>query len=169
MLSILRRNGRLRAQLRRLAQRADRPARQHAESADKRGQRYCRGNGHEHGPAQPEGNPWGHLRLHRQPRRRDRRVDKAHQSTGFPHRRRIIYGYDGVRDAFLTGKGKVTHSRANPHRERNPAASSIILTEIPYQVNKANRCTRKSCLLAQRKNRRHFSARMNRTATACAS
>ena len=48
----------------------------------------------------------------------------------------IIYGIDGVREAFETGRGKVVvRGKAEIEVENN--RESIIITEIPYQVNKA--------------------------------
>jgi DNA gyrase subunit A len=50
----------------------------------------------------------------------------------------IIYGYDGVRDAYLTGRGRViVRARATITTAKNDR-ESIIVTELPYQVNKAN-------------------------------
>lgn len=50
----------------------------------------------------------------------------------------IIYGYEGVRDAFLTGRGRVViRAKANVETLKNDR-ENIIITEIPYQVNKAN-------------------------------
>ncbi len=50
----------------------------------------------------------------------------------------IIYGYDGVRDAYLTGRGRVlVRARATIETAKNDR-ESIIVTELPYQVNKAN-------------------------------
>lgn len=49
-----------------------------------------------------------------------------------------IYGYDGVRDAFETGRGRIV-MRARAEFEELPSGrEQIIVTEIPYQVNKAN-------------------------------
>ena len=49
-----------------------------------------------------------------------------------------IYGYQGVKDAFETGRGRVV-VRAKANIETRPnGLESIIVTEIPYQVNKAN-------------------------------
>ena len=50
----------------------------------------------------------------------------------------IIFGSEGIKEAYLTGRGKVIvraratieHTRSNKDR--------IIITELPYQVNKAN-------------------------------
>jgi DNA gyrase subunit A len=50
----------------------------------------------------------------------------------------IIYGYEGVKDAFLTGKGTIV-MRAKAEIEENASGKEqIIVTEIPYQVNKAD-------------------------------
>jgi DNA gyrase subunit A len=48
----------------------------------------------------------------------------------------IIYGYEGVRDAFLTGRGRVV-IRGKAEIEEENGREQIIVTEIPYQVNKA--------------------------------
>ncbi|MEX1010938.1 MAG: DNA gyrase subunit A [Balneolaceae bacterium] len=49
----------------------------------------------------------------------------------------IIYGYEGVKDAYETGRGKLTiRARANVEEMRNNR-EQIVVTEIPYQVNKA--------------------------------
>ena len=48
----------------------------------------------------------------------------------------IIYGYDGVKEAFETGRGKVV-MRGKAIIEEVEGRESIIVTEIPYQVNKA--------------------------------
>lgn len=49
----------------------------------------------------------------------------------------IIYGYDGVREAFKTGHGRVV-MRGKAHFEEVNGRECIVVTEIPYQVNKAN-------------------------------
>ncbi|ATA71897.1 DNA gyrase subunit A [Capnocytophaga canis] len=48
----------------------------------------------------------------------------------------IIYGYEGVREAFKTGRGRVV-VRAKTNIEEVNGKECIIVTEIPYQVNKA--------------------------------
>lgn len=49
----------------------------------------------------------------------------------------IIYGYEGVRDAFLTGRGRIViRAKANVEMLKNDR-ENIVITEIPYQVNKA--------------------------------
>ncbi len=49
----------------------------------------------------------------------------------------IIYGYDGVKEAFHTGRGRVV-MRAKATFEEVQGRECIIVTEIPYQVNKAD-------------------------------
>jgi DNA gyrase subunit A len=50
----------------------------------------------------------------------------------------IIYGYTGVKDAYLTGRGRlVIRARANIETQKN-GREHIVVTELPYQVNKAN-------------------------------
>ena len=49
----------------------------------------------------------------------------------------IIYGYEGVRDAFETGKGRVV-IRAKTSFEEVGNREAIIVSEIPYMVNKAD-------------------------------
>jgi DNA gyrase subunit A len=49
----------------------------------------------------------------------------------------IIYGYEGVRDAYITGRGRVViRAKANVETLKNDR-ENIVITEIPYQVNKA--------------------------------
>lgn len=48
----------------------------------------------------------------------------------------IIYGYNGVRDAFMTGRGRIL-IRAKAEIETEANHENIIVTEIPYNVNKA--------------------------------
>lgn len=50
----------------------------------------------------------------------------------------MIFGYQGVRDAYLTGRGKIiVRAKANIETLKNNR-ENIIITELPYQVNKAN-------------------------------
>ena len=49
----------------------------------------------------------------------------------------IIYGYEGVREAMLTGRGRVV-MRARTEIEHTPSGREcIVITEIPYMINKA--------------------------------
>jgi len=50
----------------------------------------------------------------------------------------IIMGYEGIKSAYETGRGKViVRARASIESD-NRGRSSIIVSELPYQVNKAN-------------------------------
>ncbi len=49
----------------------------------------------------------------------------------------IIYGYEGVKEAMLTGRGRVV-MRAKTEIEHTPSGREcIVITEIPYMINKA--------------------------------
>jgi len=49
----------------------------------------------------------------------------------------IIYGYQGIKDAFETGRGRIViRSKVEIETDAN-GRERIIVTEIPYQVNKA--------------------------------
>ena len=50
----------------------------------------------------------------------------------------IIYGYAGVKEAYTTGRGKIiVRAKANVETLKNNR-ENIIITELPYQVNKSN-------------------------------
>ncbi|MFW5973629.1 MAG: DNA gyrase subunit A, partial [Bacteroidota bacterium] len=50
----------------------------------------------------------------------------------------IIYGYSGVRNAYYNGRGRVV-MRAKMHEEEiRPGRMALVITEIPYQVNKSS-------------------------------
>ncbi|MDD2287290.1 MAG: DNA gyrase subunit A [Bacteroidales bacterium] len=62
----------------------------------------------------------------------------------------IIYGYEGVRDAYHTGRGSIV-MRANASIEPAPNGhDQIIVTSIPYQVNKSE-MIKKQAVLADEK------------------
>ena len=48
----------------------------------------------------------------------------------------IINGSSGIREAYETGRGKI-YVRARTEIEEHDSGSKIIITELPYQVNKA--------------------------------
>ncbi len=50
----------------------------------------------------------------------------------------IIYGYEGVKSAFETGKGRIVMRAKASIEEIREGREAIIVTEIPYQVNKAD-------------------------------
>jgi len=50
----------------------------------------------------------------------------------------IIYGFEGVMSAYTTGRGRIiVRARANIETLKN-SRENIVITELPYQVNKAN-------------------------------
>ena len=50
----------------------------------------------------------------------------------------IIYGLGGIRDAYTTGRGTFRLRGKAEIKEQANGKAKIIITEIPYQVNKAN-------------------------------
>jgi len=63
----------------------------------------------------------------------------------------IIYGYAGVQEAFETGRGRIVmRSKAEIETYGNDR-ERIIVTEIPYQVNKANMIERTAELVNEKK------------------
>ncbi|MEQ8809669.1 MAG: DNA topoisomerase (ATP-hydrolyzing), partial [Imperialibacter sp.] len=63
----------------------------------------------------------------------------------------IIYGYSGVRAALETGRGRVV-MRAKAEIEAMPSGrEQIIVTEIPYQVNKASMIEKTAALVNEKK------------------
>jgi len=50
----------------------------------------------------------------------------------------MIYGYNGVREAFHTGRGRVLVRGKADIQTSKSGKETIIISEIPYQVNKAN-------------------------------
>ncbi|WP_103863908.1 DNA gyrase subunit A [Aquimarina sp. I32.4] len=61
-----------------------------------------------------------------------------------------IYGYDGVREAFKTGRGRVV-IRAKASFEEVNGRECIIVSEIPYQVNKADMIKKTADLVNDKK------------------
>jgi DNA gyrase subunit A len=62
-----------------------------------------------------------------------------------------IYGTGGIREAYTTGRGSIT-LRAKAHSEKGRGGrEAIIITELPYQVNKANLIEKISELSADKK------------------
>lgn len=63
----------------------------------------------------------------------------------------LIYGYSGVKDAFETGRGRIV-MRAKAEIETTKSGKEIIVvTEIPYQVNKADMIKRTADLVHEKK------------------
>lgn len=63
----------------------------------------------------------------------------------------IIYGYQGIQEAFLTGRGKVVvRAKAEIVTNAN-GKDQIVATEIPYQVNKAQMIERTAAMINEKK------------------
>ncbi len=63
----------------------------------------------------------------------------------------IIYGYQGVKDAYETGRGRIV-VRAKTEIDTTPSGrSKIIVTEIPYLVNKAEMIRKTADLINEKK------------------
>ena len=62
----------------------------------------------------------------------------------------IIYGYEGVKDAFETGRGKVV-MRAKTSFEEIGNREAIIVSEIPYMVNKSDMIRKTADLINDKK------------------
>lgn len=63
----------------------------------------------------------------------------------------IIYGYEGVRQAYETGRGRVV-IRSKTEIEHTPSGREcIVITEIPYQVNKAEMIQKIASLINEKK------------------
>ena len=61
-----------------------------------------------------------------------------------------IYGHEGVKEAYKTGKGRVV-MRAKTHFEEVNGKECIIVNEIPYQVNKADMIKKTADLVNDKK------------------
>ena len=68
----------------------------------------------------------------------------------FPTGARILDG-DGIRDAYLTGRGAITVEAVATTEMRSGGLPRIVVTEIPYQVNKALLLERIATLVKDRK------------------
>ncbi|MBE6195569.1 MAG: DNA gyrase subunit A [Rikenellaceae bacterium] len=63
----------------------------------------------------------------------------------------MIYGYEGVKEALLTGRGRVV-MRARTEIEHTPSGREcIVVTEIPYQVNKEQMIKKIAAMVNEKK------------------
>ncbi len=62
----------------------------------------------------------------------------------------IIYGYEGVKEAFETGRGRVL-LRGKAHIENEGGREKIVVTEIPYLVNRADMIQKTAELVNEKK------------------
>ena len=63
----------------------------------------------------------------------------------------MIYGYDGVREAFETGRGRIMMRAESTIEVDEHDRESIIVTSIPYQVNKAEMIKKTADLINDKK------------------
>ncbi len=63
----------------------------------------------------------------------------------------IIYGYEGVKSAFETGRGRVVIRGKVNIEETKSGRERIIVTELPYQVNKADMIKKTADLVNEKK------------------
>ncbi|MEM9142446.1 MAG: DNA gyrase subunit A [Bacteroidota bacterium] len=62
----------------------------------------------------------------------------------------VIYGYDGVKEAFHTGRGRIK-IRGKATIEEVQGRECIVVTEIPFQVNKADMIKKTADLINEKK------------------
>ncbi|MFC3197377.1 DNA gyrase subunit A [Parapedobacter deserti] len=63
----------------------------------------------------------------------------------------IIYGYAGVQEAFHTGRGRIVMRAKAEIETTKSGREQIIVTEIPYQVNKSDMIKRTADLVNEKK------------------
>lgn len=63
----------------------------------------------------------------------------------------IIYGFNGVKEAFETGRGRIVMRAKAEIETLSSGREIIVVTEIPYQVNKANMIERTAELVNEKK------------------
>lgn len=79
----------------------------------------------------------------------------------------LILGRSGIRKAYETGRGSITLRAKAQIEETSSGKPIIIVTEIPYQVNKAKLIEKSLILSATRKSRALQIFAMNQTETEC--
>src|SRR6267378_730918 len=63
----------------------------------------------------------------------------------------IIYGHQGIQEAFLTGRGRIIVRAKAEIVTNGHGKEQIVVTEIPYQVNKASMIERTAVLINEKK------------------
>ncbi len=63
----------------------------------------------------------------------------------------IIYGYEGVRDAYETGRGRLIMRGESTFETDEKGREAIVFTSIPYQVNKAEMIKKTADLVNEKK------------------
>ena len=62
----------------------------------------------------------------------------------------VVHGMGGIRDAYLTGRGRVVMRARAHYEELRGGKTAIIITEIPYMVNKAHMIVKIADLVRER-------------------
>jgi DNA gyrase subunit A len=81
----------------------------------------------------------------------------------------IILGRAGIRQAYLTGRGSIMVRGRTAIETLRGEREAIIVTEIPYQINKSSLMRRSPNWCARSGSRASATSAMNPTATACGS
>ena len=63
----------------------------------------------------------------------------------------IIYGRDGIKDCYEKGRGRIVVRARAAIEEKSSGRLQIVVTELPYQVNKANLITQIAGLVMDKK------------------
>ncbi|MFN4122323.1 MAG: DNA gyrase subunit A [Flavobacteriales bacterium] len=63
----------------------------------------------------------------------------------------IIYGYEGVKEAFETGRGRIVMRAKTTVEPLDAGREAIIVTEIPYMINKAEMIKKTADLINDKK------------------
>ncbi|MCW5910969.1 MAG: DNA gyrase subunit A [Cyclobacteriaceae bacterium] len=63
----------------------------------------------------------------------------------------LIYGYQGVQEAFLTGRGRIVVRAKAEIVTNSNGRDQIIVTEVPYMVNKAQMIEKTAALINEKK------------------
>ena len=121
--------------------RAHRPARAHPQPPRQRQLRHRRRHGHQHPAAQPHRS---RQRLHRAPRQSRRRRRSSDLDLCLDHvlgpdfpTGGYIFGKTNIPGAYKTGRGRFIMRAKCAIENISGGRQAIIVTEIPYQVNKA--------------------------------
>ena len=129
---------RLHPELRRLRAGADRPAGALPEPAGQRLRRHRRRDGDEHPAAQPRrGDRRGDRARSTTPRSRLREPDEVRQGTGLPDGGRSSWAATASRRPTRPAAARSGCGPASTIEEGSPGPPAIVVTELPYMVNKA--------------------------------
>ncbi|MBX2901690.1 MAG: DNA gyrase subunit A [Cyclobacteriaceae bacterium] len=63
----------------------------------------------------------------------------------------LIYGYQGVQEAFLTGRGRIVIRAKAEIVTNSNGRDQIVVTEVPYMVNKAQMIEKTAALINEKK------------------